>query len=126
MEKKIFGNKKIMNEQVIFKRVENRRVIERNKDFGESWVYAYDLPYNINNNEVEEFIRYIEHNYGPVSEYSFQPYKSLVDFNEDEMQFVVPENFHEDSKKNIVKLEKIVLEAETLVKKIPEDKKSLT
>lgn len=64
-EKKIFGNKKIVEENIVFKRTD--QTTNRNYDeFGSQWVYAYDLPYSIPEQEALDLKNMISERYGIV------------------------------------------------------------
>jgi hypothetical protein len=45
----LFKNKKIVEDNIVFKKVKaktvNAKLEKEREDFGKNWVYAYDMPY---------------------------------------------------------------------------------
>lgn len=64
------------------KRVGNK-TNEKMNNFGENWVYAYDLPYDISKQEGELMIEWLEKSYGKIVQYSIHPYRNMIEKTED-------------------------------------------
>lgn len=58
VEKKLLGNKKMVTEHIILKRV-HKDHNEKQKNFGDNWVYVYDLPYNFDRNKAIQIVNAI-------------------------------------------------------------------
>lgn len=63
VEKKLFGNKKMVTEQIIFKR-SSKHTNEKHNNYGENWVYVYDLPYQFGEVEAHALVTVIAKRYG--------------------------------------------------------------
>ena len=63
VEKKIFGNSKIPKEQVIIKKVK-KDDDNKNEDLSKNWVYAYDLPYDLNEEMAQNVVKKVASQYG--------------------------------------------------------------
>lgn len=80
VEKKIFGNKKLVTDHIIYKRTETKSN-EKYNSYGENWIYAYDLPYSLTNELAELITGTISHKYGPIAEYYGESYENFVEKN---------------------------------------------
>ena len=71
----------MVDDNVIFKKATKNwpKVQTERLKFGENWVYAYELPYNLEKNHVEMFIKHITKDFGKISEYLVFPYKNMLE-----------------------------------------------
>ena len=47
-------------------------------NYGRNWVYAYDLPYDFNMEDAEEFVHTVGEAYGKIESFRLFPYASMV------------------------------------------------
>ena len=70
-----------MDENIVFKKIPSKRQNIEKTNFGDNWVYAYDLPYDLDLEDAEKMIKIISESYGEIVEYSISPYQNMMERN---------------------------------------------